>query len=269
MDAKLTPRLEIARLIIKFLGTHCAESKSTRLVSLLVDGILAIDAGSLVSELTFSEQSKIKWILLSHGHYDHIRGVPAFAFNNSSHTTKVFGLLQTLEILTSRCMDGVVYPAFGGIPNFLEKPTLELVPIEPFETIDLDGYQITAIPVVHPIDTVGFEISTKEGRGVFYTGDTGTGLSSAWQYVSPDVLIVDVTFPNRLSSIALESGHLCPKMLGDELIEFQKINKYIPRVSLIHMMPEFESEIREEATQVAKELAFPLHIPSEGDELQV
>ncbi|MFC2043895.1 MBL fold metallo-hydrolase [Chloroflexota bacterium] len=256
-------------MIIKFLGTHCAESKNTRLISLLVDDILAIDTGSLVSELTFNEQSKIKWILLSHGHYDHIRGVPAFAFNNSSHTTKVFGLPQTLEILTSRCMDGVVYPAFGGSPSFLEKPALELVPVEPFQTISLDSYQITTIPVTHSINAAGFEITTKEGQRVFYTGDTGTGLSLAWQYVLPDILIVDVTFPNRLSSMALESGHLCPKMLGDELIEFQKIHNYIPRISLIHMMPEFESEIREEATQIAGEMAFPLNIPSEGDELRV
>ncbi|MFC1929209.1 MBL fold metallo-hydrolase [Chloroflexota bacterium] len=256
-------------MIIKFLGTHCAESKNTRLVSLLVDDILAIDTGSLVSELTFAEQSKIKWILLSHAHYDHIRGIPAFAFNNSSHTTKVFGLPQTLAILTSHCMDGVVYPTFGTKPSFLEKPALELVSIEPFQIISVDDYQITAIPVIHPIDAVGFMIKAKEGQRVFYTGDTGTGLSAAWQYVSPDLLIVDVTFPNRLSNMALESGHLCPKMLGDELIKFQKINKYMPTVSLIHMIPEFESEIREEATQIAKELAFHLNTPSEGDELRV
>ncbi|MFC1901027.1 MBL fold metallo-hydrolase [Chloroflexota bacterium] len=256
-------------MIIKFLGTHCAESKNTRLVSLLVDDHLAIDAGSLVSELTFAEQEKIKWILLSHAHYDHIRGVPTFAFNNSSRSTKVVGLSHTLEILTSRLMDGVIYPSFGTNESYLEKPALELLPVKPLQIIELDGYQVMAVPVLHHIDAIGFKITSSEGQEVFYTGDTSTGLSSAWQYVSPDVLIVDLTFPNRFSSIALESGHLCPKMLGDELIEFQKVNKYIPRVSAIHMMPEFESEIREEATRIAKELAFPINIPSEGDELRV
>ena len=76
-------------MIIRFLGTHNAESKNTRLVSFLIDDILAVEAGSLVSELTFVEQSKIKAILLSHGHYDHIRAVPAFAFNNPDRTTKI------------------------------------------------------------------------------------------------------------------------------------------------------------------------------------
>jgi L-ascorbate metabolism protein UlaG (beta-lactamase superfamily) len=60
-------------VIVKFLGTHNAESKNTRLVSFLIDDVLAVDAGSLVSELTFPEQRRIKAILLSHGHYDHIK----------------------------------------------------------------------------------------------------------------------------------------------------------------------------------------------------
>jgi hypothetical protein len=52
-------------LKIRFLGTHNAESKNTRLVSLLIDDIIAIDTGSLVSELTLKEQEKIKAILLT------------------------------------------------------------------------------------------------------------------------------------------------------------------------------------------------------------
>lgn len=74
-------------MIIRFLGTHNAESKDTKLVSFVIDDVLAVDAGSLASELTFSEQKKIKSILLSHGHYDHIRGVPSFAFNNHNDTS--------------------------------------------------------------------------------------------------------------------------------------------------------------------------------------
>ena len=99
-------------MIIRFLGTHNAESKNTRLVSFLIDDVLAVDAGSLVSELTFPEQRKIQAILLSHGHYDHIRAVPAFAFNNSDRTTKVIATPKTLEILSSHLIDGVVYPEF-------------------------------------------------------------------------------------------------------------------------------------------------------------
>ena len=40
---------------VRFLGAHNAETKNTRLISLLIDDVVAIDAGSLASELTFSE----------------------------------------------------------------------------------------------------------------------------------------------------------------------------------------------------------------------
>ena len=110
---------------LKFLGAHNSESKNTRLVSFLIDDILAVDAGSLASELSFSEQKKIKAILLSHGHYDHIRGVPAYAFNNTGKTTKIFATPQTLKFLSTHLIDGVIYPKFTEkIPFFLEKPLI-------------------------------------------------------------------------------------------------------------------------------------------------
>jgi len=183
-------------VIIRFLGAHNAESRDTKLVSILIDDVLAVDAGCLASELTFSEQEKIKAILLSHGHYDHIRDIPAFAFNNLGHTTKIFATPHTLKILSSHLADGVIYPEFTKkIPLFLE----------------IEGYQVMTLPVNHTIRAVGFEITSPDGKKVFYTGDTGPGLSALWENVSPQLIIVDLTFPNRLENRAKNSAHLCPK----------------------------------------------------------
>ncbi len=252
---------------IRFLGTHNAESRNTRFVSFLVDEVLAVDAGSLASGLTFQEQAKIKAILLSHGHYDHIRGIPAFAFNNNSRLTRVFALPQTLQILSSHLVDGVIYPKFTDDDSFIGKPTLELHSLEPLKYEDIEGYRVLAIPVKHPIPTVGFGITSKDGKSIFYTGDTGPHISSVWEYVSPQHLIADVTFPNRLENIARDAGHLSPEMLKTELSAFKRIKGYLPMVTLIHLSPQFEPEIAEETKKIAEELGLLIHIASEGEEL--
>ena len=254
-------------MIIRFLGTHNAESKNTRLVSLLIDGVLAVDAGSLVSELTFPEQKKIKAILLSHGHYDHIRAVPAFAFNNSDRTTEVIATPQALDILSSHLIDGVVYPEFTSEASFLQKATIKLVPLGFFKRQNIVGYEVMAVPVQHPLDGVGFEITSSDGKTLFYTGDTGPGLSSIWGKISPQLLISDLTWPNSLANAAKDAGHLCPEMLKEELIEFRRINGYLPKLAVIHLSPQHEPEIEREVREVAKLLETSIDIAHEGEEL--
>jgi ribonuclease BN (tRNA processing enzyme) len=254
-------------MIIRFLGTHNAESKNTRLVSLLIDGVLAVDAGSLVSELAFKEQARIKAILLSHGHYDHIRSVPAFAFNNSDRTTKVIATPKTLEILSSHLIDGVVYPKFTSDATFLQKATIKLVPLELFNPQNIEGYEVMAVPVQHPLDGVGFEITSSDDKTLFYTGDTGPGLSSIWGDISPQLIIADVTWPNSLSTAAKDAGHLCPKMLEKELVEFRRLKGYLPRVLINHLSPHHEPEIEKEVREVATLLRTSIDIAHEGEEL--
>ena len=257
-------------MIVRFLGAHNAESRDTRLPSFLIDDVLAVDAGSLASELSFSEQEKIKAILLSHGHYDHIRGVPAFAFNNTDKTTRIFATQQTLKILSSHLVDGIIYPKFTKkIPFFLEKPSLKFVALEPFNLLDVEGYQVLALPVNHTISTVGFEITSKDGKKLFYTGDTGSGLSALWEHVSPELIIMDVTFPNRLENRAINAAHLCPKFMKNELIEFYRVKGYFPKIILFHLFPKFEEEIKKEVKEIAKELKIPINIAREGEKVVV
>ncbi len=103
---------------IQFLGVHNCESQNTKLTSLLIDDILVVDAGGLTSSLSFAAQQKLKAILLTHQHYDHIRDVPAIVFNfaMANAAIDIYSILPVYKTLTTHLLNGKVYPKFLGWP---------------------------------------------------------------------------------------------------------------------------------------------------------
>ena len=104
---------------IRFLGCHHTETSNTRLSSLLVDKELVIDAGAITSTLTAEEQSRVKAVLLTHHHLDHVRDVPTLALNRfgSGNTLPVFATCQTLGTVKDNLLNGRIYPDFTLIPS--------------------------------------------------------------------------------------------------------------------------------------------------------
>ncbi len=254
---------------IKFIGAHNSESKKTRHATIIIDDKIAIDAGCLASELTFIEQEKIKAIFLTHGHYDHIKEIPAYAFNNTKETTNIYGNQETLEILKTHLLDGLIYPNFTKSNHFLKKPTINLITIKTYEILNYNEYEIKPVPVKHTINSNGYEIKTKNGKKIFISGDTGPGLKELWKNIQPELMIIDLTFPNKLEKIAMNSKHLCPKMLNNELKDFYKINNYYPKIILIHLNPRYEKEIKEEVLRISEILKLNINFASDRKEISI
>ncbi len=254
---------------IRILGAHNVESVNTKLTSLLIDGVLALDAGALTSSLSFSEQEKISSILLTHCHYDHIRDVPAIALNISyvRKYIKVYSQASTLDAILSNVLNDVIYPNFTKRPT--GSPSLKIHPLELYKATDIDGYKVMAVPVKHAVPAVGYQITSKEGKSFFHSGDSGPGLCSCWEHISPQLLIIDLTMPNGLEEHAIPAGHLTPRLLGEELKQFQKVKGYLPPVVVIHLASLFENQIREETAQLAKELGVKITLGHEGMKLKL
>jgi ribonuclease BN (tRNA processing enzyme) len=254
---------------IRFLGAHNTESQTTRLLSIVVDGRLALDAGGLTGGLSFEEQLGLKAVLLTHSHYDHIRDIPMLAMNFYLRESgvDVYATASVREALESYLLNGQLYPRFLETP--LGRPTVRFHSVEPYQEMGIDGYSVVAVPLNHAVPAVGYQLTSAAGRSLFYSGDTGPGLAECWRHVSPELLIIEVTASSRYSDFGRESKHLTPDLLRDELISFREINGYLPRVMTVHMNPGLEKEIEVEIAALAAELGCSIELAGEGQELEL
>ena len=254
---------------IQILGAHNCESQNTRMVSLLIDDTLAIDAGGLTSSLSFQAQQKLEAILLTHQHYDHIRDIPAIAMNLFLNGTSIniYSIQPVYDALSTHLLNSKLYPNFMERPQ--GNPTIEFTMIKPLKIEQIAGYRVLAVPVNHSDPTVGYQVTSPDGKAVLYTGDAGPGLADCWGYVSPQLLITEVTAPNSYSDWAAQSGHLTPNLLKHELVSFQKLKGYLPQVVLVHMNPALEKEIESEIAVVAETLKNSITLGYEGMQLHL
>ncbi|MEE8419128.1 MAG: MBL fold metallo-hydrolase, partial [Dehalococcoidales bacterium] len=231
---------------IRLLGAHNTESLDTRMSGLVIDDVLALDAGGLTSGLTLAAQLELKAVLLTHQHYDHIRDIPALAMNLylSGKTIPIYTTEPVAAIITNRLFDGDTYPKFLEHPA--ENPTIILRLVEPLKAEQIAGYTILPVPVPHSKPGVGFQVTSPDGKTLFYTGDTGPGLRDCWQHISPQLLVTEVTSSNRFKDYMEEFGHFTPDLLREELLVFRELKGYLPPVVTVHMNPGLEDEIRAE-----------------------
>ncbi|HEY82530.1 MAG TPA: MBL fold metallo-hydrolase [Dehalococcoidia bacterium] len=254
---------------IRILGAHNCEAQSIKLVSLLIDEALALDAGGLASSLPIEAQLQLKAILLTHQHYDHIRDIPAMGMNALFYETsiRVYSTQAVRDALAAHWLNGTIYSEFLERPP--DNPRVKFTVIEPNQTFQIDGYDILTVPVNHTVPTVGYQVTSPDGKRVFYTGDTGPGLASCWPKVSPDLLITEVTAPNRYEEFGRKLLHLTPSLLKEELIAFQKLKGRLPSVVLVHMNPKQEAEIEAEIVTLAEELNTPITLAKEGEQINL
>jgi ribonuclease BN (tRNA processing enzyme) len=246
---------------IRILGAHNTEFKNTRMNCILIDGKLVLDAGGLTSGLSLKELTKLQAVCLTHAHYDHVRDIPALGMNLylSKARINICATTAVYETLTKYLLNDDLYP------NWFQRSVFNFIPMEHFKPQRVSDYNITAIPVNHPVPPVGFQIKDDEGKTIFYTGDTGAGLADVWAHISPQLLIIEVTAPNRYEeSIGNGAKHLTPRLLKEELISFRKVRGYLPVILLTHMNFPLEDEIAEEVAGVAESLKCSIKLAYEG-----
>ncbi|MSQ25977.1 MAG: MBL fold metallo-hydrolase [Dehalococcoidia bacterium] len=251
---------------VRILGAHNSQSRTTGLISILVDGVVCVDAGSVTTALTLEEQRQVRALLLTHRHYDHIAGVATLGMNRAgTEAVAVFAPAEVLEELTAHVINGTLYPRFDERTS-LGEATLALTAVEALRAFDAAGYRVVATPAPHGVPAVGYQVTGPDGASVFYTGDTMGGLDAAWEAVSPDLLIAEVTLPNRLRGT---SKHMAAADLESELVRCKELKGALPRVLVVHMTPAHEEEIRREVAMVGQRLGVDVGLAEEGMTVEV
>ena len=244
---------------LRILGAHNFESRDTRMSSYLIDGTLALDAGSLTRSLTFDQQKELRGIILSHRHFDHTRDLLPLGlalFRGGDHTVDIYGIEDTIDFVVSNLLDTRNCPDFTKVPS-ADRPAFRFHVVEFHQEFEVLDYTVMAVPVPHAVPAAGFLVSSG-GVKLFYTGDTGRGFNDALNHVSPDVLLTEVTYGNDNGSLADELGHLTPALLGEALADFKAELGYLPTVIASHMNPPWEQAVRVELKELSVQLGIDI-----------
>ena len=240
---------------VQVLGCAGAEFPGHNMPGFLIDRTVLLDAGTIGSALDFQDQKAIEDIFITHAHLDHIKSIPFFADNlvtrEAGHTVSIYSDPEIIEILKQHLFNGLVWPDFTLIPS-AEKPTIQYVPMEAETTVQLKKHRVTAYQVSHTTPAVGYLVENDAGKRILYTGDTGP-TDQIWQACDEHVLdavIVEVSFSNRMTDLAIKSGHLTPDLLAQEVLKMKNLPL---RFFITHSKPSHMEEIYDELAEISRE----------------
>ena len=179
------------------------------------DDVLVLECGAFTSE-QFSIYKplldKVKAIVITHMHGDHVSGLPSLLFymkfSGFSGTIDILTPQQYLEFLGDMCDQYIKAAPFEVTMREIKAP----------QTYHVASYTISFYEVEHSVYNVGCKIKVGD-KVIGYSSDTRLcrGLETIAQ--NADLLICEASFTTSMREKAYEVGHLTPY---DALIIFKK-----------------------------------------------
>lgn len=250
---------------IRVLGAYGGSTPWHRQTSFLLDGTVTLDAGALTQSLTLEEQARVRSIIITHSHLDHVASLPFLVENVFTRTDGPIEVVATEDVaalLQAHLFNDAVWPDFTRIPNHL-LPAVTFRVVEPGVPFRVNGLRALAVPVSHVVPTYGYLVWNDDACVVFSsdTGPTEALWAEARRRADLKAIFVECSFPDSMSRIAEVSKHLTPRTLREEMRKFPAS----VAVNLYHMKPPTLPELRADVAALAEPR---LRILDDGDELE-
>ena len=234
-------------------------------LSMIIDDVLCVDAGCIGFQESLDVQRRIRHILMTHAHMDHIASLPIFlenVYEESDDCVTVHALEEVLKTLSRDIFNDRVWPDFIA----LSRPGarfLNTVVLTTDERTRIGRHTVTPFEVDHGTPTVGYVID--DGDGAIIIGGDTAPTERLWQLANecPNLraVFLECSFPNEQHQLARVSWHLTPQSFARE------IEKLTPDVPIYPIT--IKSRFRE---QTLKELAAlrsdRIRIPPVGRDFQ-
>lgn len=238
---------------VKILGAYGTRAKGFTTSSFYLNPKNVIDAGNLLDSL--EEQSlEIENIWLTHSHLDHIADIAYILdnyFSQRKKTLNILALPQTIQTIKDNFLNDSIWPDFSVIPMLgSQKMALQYTEIKPFQEYQIGENEfIKAFLTDHTVESCGY-IYTKEDRVLLITADTyslDSMIAELEKNKQIKTIVIECSFPSRMKHLAIESKHLTPELLFEQL---KKLKRDDIRVYINHIKPSFLDEITNEIEEL-------------------
>jgi len=253
---------------IRVLGCSGGIGAGARTSAMLVDDDVLIDAGTGIGDLDLVDLDSIRHVFLTHAHLDHIAGLPMLAdrvFDEEFEIPlTVYAREETLRAVQDHLFNDVIWPDFSRLPS-RENPMLRYQVCSPGDTITIGHRDFYAVDVRHSVPSLGFTVQNS-GGAFAVSGDTRTN-ETLWPVLNAcddlRVLVIEVSFPDEMADLAVQSGHYTPASLTEDL----KRLRHEPEIWLTGMKPGEEERIFAQVLEAAPDKN--IHMLSRGTILKV